>query len=155
MKYKGTMLVVKDIERTKEFYTKVLGVRVIADFGENATFTGGLSVQTEKSWMEFTNCEEDFFSYQGNVVELYFEEEKFDEFMQKLRTMDIEMLGEEATMPWGQKTIRFYDPDKHVVEIGEDLGIMMKRLHASGLSVDELVEKTYMKKGIIERMLKS
>lgn len=155
MKYKGTMLVVKDIERTKEFYTKVLGVRVIADFGENATFTGGLSVQTEKSWMEFTNCEEDFFSYQGNVVELYFEEEKFDEFMQKLRTMDIEMLGEEATMPWGQKTIRFYDPDKHIVEVGEDLGIMMKRLHASGLSVDELVEKTYMKKGIIERMLKS
>lgn len=155
MKYKGTMLVVKNIEKSKEFYTKVLGVRVISDYGENATFTGGVSVQTEKSWMEFTNCNKDFFKYQGNVVELYFEEEKFDEFVKKIHCMDVEFVGQESTMPWGQKVIRFYDPDKHIVEVGEDLTIMMKRLHDSGLSLDKLVEKTFIKNSIIERMLKS
>jgi len=154
MKYKGTMLVVKDIEKSKDFYTKVLGLRVISDFGKNATFTGGVSVQTEASWMEFTKCGADFFKYQGNDIELYFEEENFEAFCAKLSEMGIALIGESGTMPWGQKVIRFYDPDSHIIEVGEDLAVMMKRLHADGLTVDELVEKTFMKKGIIERMLK-
>ena len=154
MKYKGTMLIVKDIAKSKDFYTNVLGLRVISDFGENATFTGGVSVQTEKSWVAFTKCDTDFFKYQGNDVELYFEEEDFEEFCVSLSQKGIQLIGENATMPWGQKVIRFYDPDKHIIEVGEDLSVMMKRLHAEGLTVDELVSKTFMKKGMIERMLK-
>lgn len=154
MKYKGTMLVVKDIEKSKEFYTKVLGVRVISDFGENVTFTGGVSVQTEKSWTEFTNCGQDFFKYQGNVIEIYFEEEDFDGFLQKIETMGIECISQ-GTMTWGQKVVRFYDPDKHIIEVGEDLTVMVKRLYDSGMTLDDLVKKTFLKKGIIERMLKS
>ncbi|MBV7392218.1 VOC family protein [Enterococcus sp. ALS3] len=154
MKYRGTMLVVKDIERTKEFYTAILGVRVISDLGENVTFTGGISAQTESSWMQFTKCDASFFNYQGNVVELYFEEEDFDGFMKKLNAMNVSIIGEASTMPWGQNVIRFYDPDKHIIEVGEDLAVMMKRLHAEGLTVDQLAEKTFMKKGRIERMLK-
>lgn len=153
MKYKGTMLVVKDIETSITFYTKVLGVRVVSDLGMNVTFTGGFSAQTEESWSEFTNCDPSFFKYQGNVVELYFEEEDFDGFISKLNSLGVSIIGEEATMPWGQKVIRFYDPDKHIIEVGEDLTVMIKRLHEEGLTVDQLAEKTFMKKGIIERML--
>ncbi|KAF1297200.1 glyoxalase [Enterococcus sp. JM4C] len=154
MKYKGPMLVVKDIEQSKAFYTKILQVRVISDLGDNATLTGGLSLQTEESWLEFTNCQKDFFSYGGNVAEFYFEEPDFDAFIARIEHEDIEFLGEVATMPWGQKVIRFYDPDKHIIEVGEDLAVMVKRLHNEGLTIDELVKKTYMKKGIIERILK-
>ena len=153
MKYKGTMLIVKDMENSKNFYTTVLGVRVISDFGENITLTGGLSLQTEQSWCTFTHCSTDFFRYQGNVAELYFEEENFDEFLIKLHSMEVPLLDKEMTMPWGQKVVRFYDPDKHIIEVGEDLKVMMKRLHKDGLTVEELVEKTFMSKGIIERML--
>lgn len=154
MKYKGTMLVVKDIEATKDFYTQVLGVRVISDFGENVTFTGGFSAQTEKSWIEFTHCAPSFFKYQGNVVELYFEEEYFDDFLEKLDDAGVFIIDGDTAMPWGQKIVRFYDPDKHIVEVGEDLTVMMKRLHDEGFTVEQLVEKTFMKKGMIERMLK-
>ncbi len=31
MKFKGPMLVVKDMEKAKKFYTEVIGIRVIAD----------------------------------------------------------------------------------------------------------------------------
>lgn len=154
MKYQGPMLVVKDIEKTKKFYTNVLKVHVISDLGANATFTGGLSVQTEDSWCQFTGCTPDFFKYQGNDAEFYFEEENFDEFMEELSQFDVEMLGEAMTMPWGQKVVRFYDPDKHIIEVGENMTVMLQRLYDSGMTIDQLVEKTYMKKGIIERMLK-
>ena len=154
MKYKGAMLVVKDIEKSKRFYTNVLQVRIISDLGVNVTFTGGLSLQTEESWCQFTNSRQNFFTYQGNVAEFYFEEEDFDAFIERIKHENVDTLEGVITMPWGQKIIRFYDPDKHIIEVGEDLAVMMKRLHEEGMSIDQLVEKTYMKKGIIERMLK-
>ena len=39
------MLVVTDIDKSVEFYKKVLGLNVTMDFGANKTLTGG---QTEK-----------------------------------------------------------------------------------------------------------
>ena len=39
MKYEGTMIVVKDIERSKRFYQEVLGLEVVKDFGANVTLT--------------------------------------------------------------------------------------------------------------------
>lgn len=156
MKYKGPMLVVKNMERSKEFYTQILGVRIISDLGENITFTGGLSLQTEKSWMEFTNCSSGFFKYQGNVVEMYFEEENFDLFLEKINSCDVEVVGERnAIMPWGQRIIRFYDPDKHIIEVGEEIKSMVKRFHDEGMTIAEIMEKTQMKKGIIERIINS
>lgn len=153
MKFRGPMLVVKDIEKSKEFYTQVIGVRVISDLGENATLTGGMGLQTENSWKAFTNCDEAFFSYGGNVTEMYFEEADFESFIEKIEALNIEMIGSVLVMPWGQKVVRMYDPDRHIIEIGEDLKVMVKRLHAEGLSVDELVEKTYMKKGMVEKII--
>ena len=41
MKLKNSMLVVTDIDKTVEFYKKVLGLHVIMDFGANKTLTGG------------------------------------------------------------------------------------------------------------------
>lgn len=37
MKFKNPMLVVTDIEKAKEFYKEVLGLRTIMDFGANVT----------------------------------------------------------------------------------------------------------------------
>lgn len=154
MKFKGPMLVVKDMEKAKKFYTEVIGVHVIADLGENLTLTGGLALQTESSWSTFTNCTSDFFTYHGNDAEMYFEEEDFDGFIEKIASLDVERVGEDMEMPWGQKVVRLYDPDKHIIEIGEDLKVMMKRLHATSLTVAQLSEKTFMSPKMVERMLK-
>lgn len=53
MKIKNLMLVVTDIDKSVEFYKKVLGLHVIMDFGANKTLTGGLALQTLESWQEF------------------------------------------------------------------------------------------------------
>lgn len=153
MKFKGPMLVVKDMEKAKKFYTEVIGVRVIADLDENVTLTGGLSLQTESSWSTFTNCTSDFFTYHGNDAEMYFEEEDFNGFLEKIASLDVERVGEDMEMPWGQKVVRLYDPDKHIIEIGEDLKVMMKRLHATGLTVEQLSEKTFMSPKMVGRLL--
>lgn len=155
MKFRGPMLVVKDIEKSKNFYTQIIGIRVISDLGENATLTGGLALQTENSWIAFTNCKEEFFTYRGNVTEMYFEEENFDAFLKKLEGFEVERLGLELIMPWGQRVVRLYDPDGHIVEVGEELKVMVKRLYNEGLTIDELAEKTFMKNKMIEKIINS
>lgn len=52
MKMKNPMLVVTDIDKSVEFYKKVLGLNVIMDFGANKTLTGGLALQT----LEICKC---------------------------------------------------------------------------------------------------
>lgn len=111
-------------------------------------------MQTESSWARFTNCETDFFRYHGNDAEMYFEEEDFDGFLEKIAALEVERVGEDLEMPWGQRVVRLYDPDNHVVEIGEEMKVMMKRLHATGLTVEQLSEKTYLSAKMVERMLK-
>ena len=38
---------------------------------------------------------------------------------------------------WGQRVVRFYDPDKHIIEVGEKLDAVVQRFIDSGLSAEE------------------
>lgn len=76
---------------------------------------------------------------------MYFEEEDLDSFLQKLKGMDsIEYVHKLKEQPWGQRVIRFYDPDMHIVEVGEPMESVVKRLLNEGLSVEETSKRTLM-----------
>lgn len=153
MEYKGTMLVVKDIEKTKKFYTSLLGLNVVSDLGVNVAFSGGLAAQTEDSWTQFTGMEQSRFQYGGHNMELYFEETDFDGFVIKAKAEGVEIVSE-AIMPYGQKVLRIYDPDKHIVEVGEDMGVMVRRLHSEGLTKEQISGKTFMPPEAIDHFMK-
>ena len=87
MRFKNPLLVVENMADAIEFYKNVLGLRVVMDFGENITLTGGVCLQTKKSWMEFINASEKDIAFGGKNAELYFEEDNFDEFAQKLKNI--------------------------------------------------------------------
>lgn len=38
---------------------------------------------------------------------------------------------------WGQRVVRFYDPDKHIIEVGENIIMVVRRFLNSGLSIEE------------------
>ena len=37
--------------------------------------------------------------------------------------------------------IRFYDPDGHIIEVGEDMKMVIKRFLASGMTMEEISVK--------------
>jgi glyoxalase/bleomycin resistance protein/dioxygenase superfamily len=136
MKFKNPLLVVKDIEKSKKFYQKVLGLHVIMDFGANITLTGGISLQTEETWREFIGKD---IQYNGNDTELYFEEDSFDEFVKKLKEIDdIDYIHDAMEHRWGQRVIRFYDLDHHIIEVGENMKVVCKRFLDSGMTQEEV-----------------
>ncbi|RKX68718.1 hypothetical protein DRP43_05215, partial [candidate division TA06 bacterium] len=46
-----------------------------------------------------------------------------------IKSKNIEFLHEIHEEPWGQRTIRFFDPDNHLIEIGEPLPIFIKNMN--------------------------
>lgn len=139
MKVKNPMLVVTDIDKSVEFYTKVFGFHVIMDFGANKTLTGGLALQTLDAWREFIGA--DNISFGSNSFELYFEEDDFDAFVEKLTKCDVEYVHPIKEHSWGQRVVRIYDPDKHIIEIGENIKVVCKRFLDSGMTPEQVAER--------------
>ena len=144
MKFKNPMLVVTDIERSVEFYKKVFGLHVIMDFGANKTLTGGLALQTRETYQTFIGSNGQNtrdISFGGNNFELYFEEDDFDTFTDRLNEYDIEYVHPVIEHSWGQRVVRFYDPDKHMIEVGETMKIVCQRFLHSGMTPEQVAER--------------
>ena len=51
------------------------------------------------------------------------------------------VLGEVIEHSWGQRVIRFYDLDGHIIEVGEDMKMVIKRFLDSGMTMEEVSVK--------------
>ncbi|PWL51187.1 MAG: glyoxalase [Clostridiales bacterium] len=139
MKYNCPVLVVTDMDKTVEFYKKVLGLRVTTDFGANKTLTGGLALQTIETYKDFIGT--NHISFGGNDFEVYFEEEDFDQFAEKLKECAVEYVHPVKEHRWGQRVVRFYDPDKHIIEVGENMEAVCRRFLNAGMTPQQVAER--------------
>ena len=53
MKLKNILIVVKDIEKSKQFYNDLFGLDLVLDNDGNMILTEGLVLQDEKIWKKF------------------------------------------------------------------------------------------------------
>lgn len=120
MKLKNYLITVKNIETSVKFYHDLFGLQVVTDFGRNVILSEGLVLQEQKLWEKFIGKQAIPYN---NAAELYFEENDLDAFAQKLENSgyDIQYVNKLMEHDWGQRAIRIYDPDGHVIEIGEPM----------------------------------
>lgn len=155
MKYIGSLILVENIERSREFYEKTLKQKVKYDFGVNVSFEGDFSIHLKNHFEEVAGIKGSrSVSLGSNRFELYFETEKIDEIYHELNDIQVEFLHGIEEQPWGQKVLRFYDPDKHLVEIGETMEGVVIRLYIQGQTIDEIAKKTGMPKEFVEVTIK-
>ncbi|MBR5329383.1 MAG: VOC family protein [Firmicutes bacterium] len=139
MEMKNPLLVVADVERSLRFYKDVLGLDVEIDFGANKTLRGGLVLQTLETWKEFIGTDEVTFG--GNQMEIYFEEDDFDGLAEKLNAFEVEYVHPVKEHRWGQRAVRFYDPDHHIIEVGENLKSVCRRFADGGMTPEQVAER--------------
>ena len=143
MNYQGTLIAVKDIEQAKAFYQSVLELDVMVDAGEPVQLTEGIFLQTVDSWADFIHKKETEVVLENNAIELYFETKAMDAFIERLAARkDIEYLHPLLEHSWGQRAIRFYDLDKHIIEVAESIAMVVKRFIYSGMTIEEVAERT-------------
>lgn len=139
MELKNPMLVVTDMDKTVAFYENVLGLQVVMDFGANKVLTGGLALQTLDTYREFIGTDD--ISFGGNHFEIYFEEDEFDKFADNLRNCNVQYVHPVKEHAWGQRVVRFYDPDRHIIEVGENMKTICKRFIDSGMTPEQTAER--------------
>lgn len=143
IRYVCPLITVKDIEKSKEFYENVLKQEIELDLGENVAFKGGFAIHDVEHFQNLTgkslskNVSKDF-------MEFYFELNEIEELESKLESLNIEFVHKIQEQPWGQRVMRFYDPDNYIIEVGEPLEFVVKRFAACGFSLEEISEKSSM-----------
>lgn len=154
MKYEGVCIAVKDINLSKKFYQDLFGLEVFQDYGINVSF-GGLSLQQEFDWL--LGVPKESVLKESHNMELYFEEDNFDGFISKLKQRsDIRYIGDGVKEAgWGQRSIRFYDLDGHIIEVGENIKMVIKRFLDSGLSLEETSKRMDVSVPDLETLLNS
>lgn len=126
MKLKNILIVVEDMERSKRFYRELFGLDVVTDFDGNVILTEGLVLQEKAIWNRLIGKE----SAAGDSdAELYFEERDLDGFLRKLEAYPepVRYLNPLTKHDWGQRVVRIYDPDGHVIEVGEPADLWNQR----------------------------
>jgi catechol 2,3-dioxygenase-like lactoylglutathione lyase family enzyme len=148
MKYTCPLLVVDDIAESRKFYEDLLNLSVIVDFGANITFgdvkthESLFALQSKASWIDFISKKESEIILKNNSFEIVFEEENFDDFMARLKKVpNLELVHDVIEYPWAQHVIRFYDPSKNIIEVGESMRSIAKRFLAEGLTVEETAKR--------------
>lgn len=154
MKYKGICIAVKNINLSKKFYQDLFGLEVFQDYGIHISF-GELSLQQDFDWL--LNVPKESIISKPHNMELYFEEDEFDEFVYKLKQRnDVLCLGDGVKEAgWGQRSIRFYDLDGHIIEVGENLKMVVKRFLDSGMSMAETSKRMDVSISDLETILNS
>ena len=142
MKYICSLIAVSDIKRSREFYENLLNQKVKYDLGENITFHGDFAIHLQSHFKQLIDNKE--IQHGGNNFELYFEYDNVDQIVEVLKTNDVVFVHEFREQPWRQKVVRFYDPDKNIIEVGESIEYLVFRLKNEGLTVEQISETTYM-----------
>ena len=116
MKLKNILISVNDIERSKTFYKDLFGLDPILEQEGNVILTEGLVLQDAVIWKETLGRE---VISQNNAFELYFEEMDMETFVKRLEEYgeEIRYVTPLTELPWGQKLVRFYDPDGNLIEM--------------------------------------
>ena len=140
MKFEGVLFAVRSMAVSRPFYETVLGRKVAMDLGTNLVFEGGPTLQ--EGFGQLVGFPEENTVYRAYNSELYFETTTLMEDAERIKAAGAEVLHEPKEYPWGQWTFRFFDPDGHLIELGEAMDYVASRFLAQGLSEEETAQRT-------------
>lgn len=151
IKYHSVVLFVKDIEKAKRFYCDYLSLPIQMDMGKNVILESGITLwEIRDDNIIVKNIGKENIGV-GARSELYFETNDLEEVIDTIGRNNIRKLHDIHEESWGQRTIRFYDYDDNIIEVGEELKAFLDRMVKSGMRKDEISKKTGMKIGDIEK----
>lgn len=142
--FEGPAILVTDMKASRAFYEELLEQEVMADFGQNIPFKSGFSI-----W-QADHATEIMLQGKGttpaklaqNNFEMYFESDDLEGNWTKVQAGWKDIIHPIHEAPWLQRGFRLRDPDGHIVEVSESLPALFSRLLESGMTPEEVAQKT-------------
>lgn len=139
LQYRMPVLAVRNVETSKKFYQDLFDQSIALDLGRSVTFSGGFAIQEDfDALVDIPKCT---ILHQSNNMELCFEVDDFDAFLEKLHGfLDVELVHPPKMHEWNQRVVRLYDPDWHMIEVGESMEVVARRLLREGYNVSQTAQ---------------
>lgn len=154
LKFVAPLIVVENIALSRIFYEQMLGQTVKFDFGEDVQFEGDFSIHLRTHYQSLLGGEDAYpVTRKAHWGELFFETDELEAVQQRLSAANVKLVHPVREEPWGQRVIRLYDPDGHVIEIGESLEAVARRFHRDGQTAEWIMEKTGMPRDFVENAI--
>lgn len=149
--YQSAVLFVDDIQRSREFYESVLDQQVLMDHGLNVGYQAGFALW-QRSSVEAA-LGQPIQPLNSPRFELYFESEEMDEWSDRLTAAGAKFIHPIVEQPWRQRVLRVADPDGYIVEIGEPLPAVIRRLIHAGLTPEDIAKQMYMPIEVVQQLV--
>ena len=119
------ILIVEDLERTLDFYTQVLGLRLghrSGDYAQMATGPTRLGFSTRTAMAQAVGFSLTKPAPDAAGFEIGFKVPEVDAAYNELVQKGAGEATPPMTRPWGQRTAYVRDPDGHLIELAQDVG---------------------------------
>ena len=151
MKFMGTLIAVTDLGKSRKFYRDILGLTITTDHDPTVTFNGCIVLRKMDSWI---NCiQSKYVMFDNRASEMYFETEDFDDLILRLDTFGINYVHRPVMLEWGQRVVRFYDPDRHIIEVGEAIESVMRRFADMGMDAEQIAKRMKLNADFVKKCL--
>ena len=154
LKFVCPLIVVDEMARSRQFYEQLLEQKVKFDFGVDVAFEGDFTIHLKSHFQSLLGDATKYpITSKAHNGELYFDSDDIESIYQRLQAAGVEFIEAIQEQPWGQRAMRLYDPDGHILEIGEPMGIAVRRFHQQGWSIERIAEKTGMPTEFIQSVI--
>ena len=141
MRYDAAVLITQQVQEMTCFYVNVLKQKVRFDFGQCQILECGISIW-EPGENDPAMKAPGIGQGMNSRLELCFDTEDFEGDVAQILAHQPRMLHGVEEQAWGQYTIRFFDPDGNLIEVGESIPCFCRRLYNEGMSFEQVSEKT-------------
>lgn len=152
IRYNSVVLFSEDVPRLRDFYLDLFGLEVGLDLGGMVSFTCGISIWQMDDVREMVYDGLEPSPVERPRQECYFETDEIEGFIETLDGR-VRLTHPLKTAPWQQRVIRFYDLDGNLIEVGEAMDAVVRRLAADGRTADEVAALTLMPAEFVNAVL--
>ncbi|WP_022661679.1 VOC family protein [Paucidesulfovibrio longus] len=142
IKFEGPAVLVRDMKQSREFYEGLLEQEVLGDHGPHVAYQGGFSIWLAEHACPLLGKPAPTTPLGRDNFELYFESEDPEAAYRAAVEAGADILHEVVEQPWAQRCFRMLDPDGHIVEVGEPLPALVRRLMRDGMTEQQVAERT-------------
>lgn len=116
MKLTSLRIISKDIKTAVEFYEQTIGITArwyTEDFAELSTDSITIAIGSTRTMQMFSEGLRDFAGTKSTIIE--FLVKNVDEEYERIKSMASEIIQKPTTMPWGNRSLLFCDPDGNMI----------------------------------------
>ncbi|WP_426478192.1 VOC family protein [Chryseobacterium sp. CBSDS_008] len=116
MKLTSLRLISRDIKAAVEFYEQAIGATAqwyTEDFAELSADTITIAIGSTRTMKMFSEGLTDFTGTKSAIIE--FLVNNVDEEYERIKNLASEIIQEPTTMPWGNRSLLFCDPDGNMI----------------------------------------